>query len=142
VSTLVVILLIAALIGFVVWQLSETRNAVATTTVVTSHDPDTVERMVQAAFSGPRALIWTRTAGAGTINMRRRGFRRGITMSIALAPRAGGGTEVDMWASETLVYLFVLVNFAGVVNRRKKAIARALLGDTLAVSRPRAGSGG
>jgi hypothetical protein len=31
-----------------------------------------------------------------------------------------------MWASETVVYLGLLVNFAGVVNRRKNAISRAM----------------
>jgi hypothetical protein len=49
-------------------------------------------------------------------------------MSITVEPRADGGSRVEMWASETLVYLGVLVNFAGVVNRRKKAIGRVLTG--------------
>ena len=47
-------------------------------------------------------------------------------MSITIEPRPGGGSRVEMWASDTVVYLGVLVNFAGVVNRRKNAIGRLL----------------
>ncbi len=118
--------LIAGLVGFLVWQYIETQRALATTTVVTAHAPDDVARIVQGAFGGPRAVLWTTAGGPGDINMRRRGVRGGITMSIDIEPRPGGGSNVEMWASQTIVYLFVLVNFAGVVNRRKKAIARLL----------------
>lgn len=81
---------------------------------------------MRGAFTGPRAILWTTVSGPGTINMRRRGVRGGITMSITIEPRPDGGSVVDMWASEAVVYLGLLVNFAGVVNRRKRAIARAL----------------
>ncbi|ROO61552.1 hypothetical protein EDC02_3492 [Micromonospora sp. Llam0] len=64
--------------------------------------------------------------------MRRRGVRGGITMSIDIEPLPGGGTRVDMWASGTVVYLGFLVNFAGVVNRRKRAIARRLTAELAA----------
>ncbi|BCJ73766.1 hypothetical protein CS0771_33100 [Catellatospora sp. IY07-71] len=117
---------VAGTIGALVWQFIETRGAVATTTVVTSYAPDDAARIVQGAFGGPRAVFWTTAGGPGTINMRRRGVRGGITMSIDIRPRPGGGSQVDMWASETAIYLGVLVNFAGVVNRRKRAIARLL----------------
>jgi hypothetical protein len=109
-----------------VWQFIETRNAVATTTVESAHEPARVAQLVQEAFAGPRAVLWTATAGPGVINMRRRGVRGGITMSIDIEARPGGGSTVDMWASRTITYFGVLVNFAGVVNRRKKAIGREL----------------
>lgn len=117
---------VAALIGVVVWQFIETRNAVATTTVETALDPGRAAQLVHEAFTGPRAILWTETTGPGRINMRRRGIHRGITMSITIDPRPGGGASVDMWASQTVVYLGFLVNFAGVVNRRKNAIGRLL----------------
>ncbi|WP_158632210.1 hypothetical protein [Micromonospora sp. Llam0] len=53
-------------------------------------------------------------------------------MSIDIEPLPGGGTRVDMWASGTVVYLGFLVNFAGVVNRRKRAIARRLTAELAA----------
>jgi hypothetical protein len=56
--------------------------------------------------------------------------RGGITMSIDIAPHPGGA-EVSMRATETVVYLGVLVNFAGVVNRRKSAIERQLASGVL-----------
>ncbi|GIF77864.1 hypothetical protein [Asanoa siamensis] len=126
-------LVVAGLIGFVVWQFVESRNAVATTRVETTHDPATVVQVVREAFAGPRAVLWTSTGGPGDINMRRRGVRGGITMSIDVEPAPGGGSFVDMWASSTVNYLGVLVNFAGVVNRRKKAIGRRLTEADLTV---------
>jgi hypothetical protein len=119
-------LLVIAPIGVFAWQFSETRRAVETTTVETAYDPTQVMQIVRAQFAGTRAVLWTTANGPGTINMRRRGLRGGITMSITVEPGPGGGSRVDMWASETLVYLGLLVNFAGVVNRRKKAIGREL----------------
>lgn len=81
---------------------------------------------MREAFTGARSVLWTPASGPGAINMRRRGTRGGITMSIDIEQWRDGGCEGSMWASQTVVYLGVLVNFAGVVNRRKKAIARAL----------------
>lgn len=117
---------VAALAGIIAWQFIQTRNAVATTIVETGCDPAQAAQVVRSAFGGARALLWTTAGGPGTINMRRRGIRGGITMSIDIAPRQDGGSRVEMWASETLVYLGFLVNFAGVVNRRKKAIRNLL----------------
>ena len=122
----VLFLIVVGLIGCLVWQFVETRNALATTAFSTGYEPADVATIVHEAFGGPRAVLWTAAAGPGAINMRRRGFRGGITMSIDIEPVPGGGSRVDMWASDTVVYLLVLVNFAGVVNRRKKAIQRAL----------------
>ena len=120
---------VAGLVGILVWQFIENRNAVATTTVDTSYEPSTVAQIVHDAFAGPRAVLWTTASGPGSINMRRRGVRGGITMSITIAPGPGGGTRVEMWASDTVVYFGFLVNFAGVVNRRKSAIGRLLTGE-------------
>ncbi|MGA5301436.1 hypothetical protein ACPCHT_16010 [Nucisporomicrobium flavum] len=120
-------LVVAGIIGVFGWQLAETRRAVATTVVDTRLSPGEAARVAREAFTGARAVLWTSTAGPGTINMRRRGVHRGITMSITIRPRENGGSEVAMWASETVVYLGMLVNFAGVVNRRKTAIGRAML---------------
>ncbi|UQU64001.1 hypothetical protein COUCH_34330 [Couchioplanes caeruleus] len=120
-------LAVAGPIGIFAWQLVETRRAVATTVVDTPLSPNEAARVTQEAFTGPRAVLWTSTAGPGTINMRRRGIHRGITMSITIRPRENGGSEVSMWASETVIYLGALVNFAGVVNRRKNAIGRAMV---------------
>lgn len=131
VGAVVGFLLVAGLIGLLVWQFIETRKAVATTVVETAFEPADVGQIVREAFSGPRAVLWTAANGPGTINMRRRGVRGGITMSIDIQSRPGGGTRVDMWASQTVVYLGVLVNFAGVVNRRKTAIERLLTTDRL-----------
>ena len=126
---------IAGLAGILVWQFIETQRATATTSVETSYDSAKVAQIVRDAFAGPRAVLWTSTSGPGTINMRRRGFRGGITMSISIDPRPGGGSRVEMWASDTVVYLGVLVNFAGVVNRRKKAIGNLLTGVPVGTSR-------
>lgn len=126
-------LLVVGFIGLLVWQFIESRRAVATTSVDTACEPAKVVHIVRGAFTGPRAVLWTTATGPGTVNMRRRGFRGGITMSIDIEPRSGGGSRVDMWASDTLVYFFVLVNFAGVVNRRKRAIGRLLAEAELSV---------
>ncbi|MBO4139131.1 hypothetical protein J5U46_03040 [Micromonospora tulbaghiae] len=118
--------IVAALIGFFVWQFIETRNAVATTVVDTTCDPAQAIEAVREAFGGSRSVLWTGTSGPGMINMRRRGFRGGVTMSIDIEPHPGGGSRVEMWASRTVEYMGILVNFAGVVNRRKTVIARLL----------------
>ncbi|GAA4263581.1 hypothetical protein [Dactylosporangium darangshiense] len=123
--------LVAGIVGVLVWQFIETRKALETTTVQTASSPAQVAQIVREAFTGPIALLWTTTSGPGSINMRRRGVRGGITMSIDIEPRPGGGSQVEMWASETVVYLGVLVNFAGVVNRRKNAIERRLTSPEL-----------
>jgi hypothetical protein len=117
---------VAGLIGILVWQLIETRGAVATTSVETPYEPAKAAQIVREAFTGPRAILWSTSPGPGTINMRRRGVRGGITMSIDVEPRPDGSSRVDMWASQTVIYLGFLVNFAGVVNRRKNAIRRLL----------------
>jgi hypothetical protein len=119
-------LVVAGPVGLVVWQLIETRAAIATTVHETVCDPARAAGIVREAFTGPRAVLWTTASGPGTINMRRRGIRGGITMSISVEPLPNGGSRVAMWASETVVYLGFLVNFAGVVNRRKRAIGRLL----------------
>jgi len=126
---------VAGLIGVLVWQFAESQKAVATTTVETAYDPAQASQIVREAFAGPRAVLWAAATGRGTINMRRRGIRGGITMSIDIAPRPGGGSLVEMWASETVVYFGVLVNFAGVVNRRKNAIGRQLTEAPLSIPR-------
>ncbi|MEU7618148.1 hypothetical protein AB0M91_31095 [Micromonospora rifamycinica] len=120
---------VAGVVGVIVWQFVETQRAVATTTVESACPPGEAAQIVRGAFGGPRAVLWTTAAGPGTINMRRRGVRGGITMSVTVEPGPGGGSEVAMWASETVVYLGFLVNFAGVVNRRKAAIGRLLTAD-------------
>jgi hypothetical protein len=117
---------VAGLAGVLIWQFIETKNAVAITSLETSYEPAQVVQIVGNAFEGARAVLWTTASGPGTINMRRRGFRGGITMSVAVKPKAGGGSRVEMWATDTVIYLGVLVNFAGVVNRRKHAIGRSL----------------
>ncbi|MDG4772207.1 hypothetical protein [Solwaraspora sp. WMMD792] len=132
VESLLCIMLVVGPIAVLVWQLIETRNAVETTTIETTYDPAEVARIVRESFAGPRAVLWTAASGPGTINMRRRGFRGGITMSITVGRRSDGGSQVDMWASDTIVYLGFLVNFAGVVNRRKRAIARRLTAELAA----------
>lgn len=122
----VVVLLFLAIIGIWIWQFIETRNALATTSVESRYSPQQCAQLIGTAFEGARTLLWTDQAGPGAINKRRRGYKRGITMSIDVQPLADGGTRVDMWASQYLQYFFALVNFAGVVNRRKRAIARLL----------------
>jgi hypothetical protein len=119
-------LIFAALVAFLVWQFVETKNAVATLSVRSPHDPTRTAQIVDTAFGGARSILWTDVSGPGAINKRRRGKDGGITMSIDLEAMEAGGTRVDMWASQTNVYLLMFVNFAGVVNRRKRAIARLL----------------
>lgn len=47
-------------------------------------------------------------------------------MSIDIEPLPDGGCRIDMWASRYLTYLLFFVNMAGVVTRRKRAIAKLL----------------
>jgi hypothetical protein len=117
---------VAGLLGVLVWQFIESRRAEATTSIDSVYEPAQAAQIVRDAFTGPRAILWTAVNGPGTINMRRRGIHGGITMSITIEPRPRGGSRVDMWASNTVIYLGLLVNFAGVVNRRKTAIMRGL----------------
>lgn len=119
----VVLLLFAA---FVIWQFIESRKAVATTSVITRYTPAQAVAIINGAFGGARSALWTTTSGPGMLNQRRRGVNRGITMSIDITPQGEGVTRIDMWASQFTVFMLVLVNFAGVVNRRKRAIARLL----------------
>jgi hypothetical protein len=119
----VVLLLFAAI---VVWQFIEGRKALATTSVITRYTPDQAVEAINGVFGGARSALWTTTSGPGMLNRRRRGVHRGITMSIDITPQGEGVTRIDMWASQYTVYLLVLVNFAGVVNRRKRAIGRLL----------------
>jgi len=121
-----VFLVIIGFIGLFVWQFLEGKKAVATTSLVTRYQPEQAAQMISGAFGGGRSVIWTGANGPGTINMRRRGIHRGITMSIDIVPLPQGGCRVDMWASQYAEVLVFLVNFASVVNRRKKAIARML----------------
>lgn len=123
----VFVLFILALIGILVWQFIETRNALATTSVRTRLSPDQVMQVIDSAFGGARSVLWTNDKGPGTINKRRRGYRHGITMSIDVEPQPDGSTQVSMWASSYTQYMVLLANMAGVVNRRKKAIAGLLL---------------
>ncbi len=120
------VLLILGFVGILVWQFIETRNALATTSVVSHYTPEQSAQLIDTAFGGARSMLWTNTSGPGTINRRRRGWRRGVTMSITIEPVPEGGARIDMWASQYVQYLFVLANFAGAVNRRKRAIARIL----------------
>src|ERR1700739_4166939 len=121
------ILLILVFAGICVWQFIETRNALATTSVLTRHTPDQTAQIIETAFGGARSLLWTNERGPGTINKRRRGYKRGITMSIDIEPQPDGRTQVSMWALRYAEYMFVVANMAGVVNRRKKAIALLLM---------------
>jgi hypothetical protein len=118
-------MIVIGIFAILIWQFVESRNAVATTAVTTPLPPQRVAQIVESAFTGARSILWTNTAGPGMINKRRRGHRGGITMSIDIEP-VPGGSRVDMWASQTVVYLGFIHNFAGVVNRRKRAIARLL----------------
>jgi hypothetical protein len=125
----VCVLLVIGILGVLVWQYSETKRAVDTTSVSSPHDRQQTIEIINTAFDGARSILWTDASGPGTLNKRRRGTRGGITMSIDIEPLSGGGSRVDMWASQTNSYLGVFVNFAGVVNRRKKAIVRLLVGQ-------------
>ena len=119
-------LAVLALVGCFVWQYIETKNALATTSVISLYDPQRTAEIIYGDFVGARSVLWADASGPGTINKRRRGKDGGITMSIDIEAFPGGGSQVDMWASQTNIYLAVFVNFAGVVNRRKKALARLL----------------
>lgn len=123
---LLLLLFIVAFVGICIWQFIETRNALATTSVTSRQPPQQCAQLIGTSFEGARSLLWTRVAGPGTINMRRRGYKGGITMSITIEPMENGGTRVDMWASRYFEYMFVLANFAGVVNRRKRTLGRIL----------------
>jgi hypothetical protein len=125
-DTFVIVLVLGALIGFLVWQRLATNKAVATTLVRTRCEPQETAEIVNRAFAGPRALLWTTASGVGNINKRRRGKDRGITMSIDIEPHPDGGSNVEMWASQTNVYFGLFVNFSGAVNSRKRAISRLL----------------
>ncbi|WP_328442719.1 hypothetical protein [Amycolatopsis sp. NBC_00438] len=125
-DTFVIILALCALAGFLGWQRFATNNAVATTSVRSPHDVRRTQEIVDAAFGGARAMLWTTASGPGNINKRRRGKDRGITMSIDIEAIPGGGSQVDMWASQTNVYFGLFVNFSGAVNSRKMAISRHL----------------
>lgn len=122
----IVVLVVLAFIGIFVWQFQESKKALGTTSVRSLYDPRRTTELVMGAFGGARGMLWTDASGPGGINKRRRGKGNGITMSIDIKPTSGGGSQVDMWASETNLYLVFFVNFAGVVNRRKKAIAALL----------------
>jgi hypothetical protein len=122
----VITLAVLAFIGFWVWQFIQTRRALATTTVQSRHAPDQVMKIVDSKFRGMQSSLWRHTTGPGTINKRRTGINDGIIMSIDVSPLSNGGSQVEMWASEGHEYLGGLVNFAGSVNSRKKAIARAV----------------
>lgn len=119
------VLVVLAIVGILVWQFIESKNAAATVSIQSRHDPRRTAEIVNTAFGGARGVLWSNVDGPGTINKRRRGKDGGIVMSIDIEP-SGAGTRVDMWASSTNTYLLFFVNFAGVVNRRKKAIARAV----------------
>jgi hypothetical protein len=120
------VIIVLAFIGVIVWQYVESQHAVATTSVLTRYTPEQAAEIIMGAFGGARSVLWTRASGPGTINMRRRGRAQGITMSIDLTPEANGVTRIDMWSSAYSHYLGVLIGFAGVVNRRKRAIGRLL----------------
>lgn len=124
-GTFVVILVILAIVGVIVWQVTESKNALASFSAQSRHDPRHTAEIVNNAFDGTRGMLWSNVDGPGTINKRRRGKDGGIVMSIDISS-SGAGSRVDMWASSSNVYLHVIVNFAGVVNRRKKAIAQAI----------------
>jgi hypothetical protein len=120
-------LAILIILGVLAWQFLEGRKALATTSVRTRYTPEQAAGIIGTAFGGVRSVLWTDTAGPGTINKRRVGARGGITMSIAIEPLPDGGCRIDMWASRYAELMMVLVNFAGVVNRRKRAIIRMLI---------------
>lgn len=118
------VIIVALVVAFFVWQFIASRNARATTVVRTSLAPNDAARAIDGAFGGARSVLWTDDGGPGMINKRRRGKDRGITMSIDIEPAPGGGSELSMWASHYTEYLGLFANMAGAVNSRKKAIAR------------------
>lgn len=119
------IVVVTLIVALIVWQYIATRKAISTTVVRTQVPPGQAADIVRSSFSGARGLLWTDESGPGTINKRRRGKDRGITMSITIEP-AAGGSELIMWASQYTEYLFLFANFAGSVNSRKNSIARKL----------------
>ena len=118
------VIVIALVLALFVWQFIATKKALSTTVVRTRVSPMQSVDIINGAFSGARGLLWTDENGPGTINKRRRGKDRGITMSITVEPTADGGSEVSMWASQYTEYLLLFANFAGAVNSRKNAIVR------------------
>jgi hypothetical protein len=99
------VIIVLAFIGICIWQFIESRNAVATTSVLTRYSPEQAAGIIDEAFGGHRSILWTNTQGDGRINKRRRGWRGGITMSFDVEPQQDGMTRIDMWASQTLVYM-------------------------------------
>jgi hypothetical protein len=126
VGAVIFVLIVVGIVGFFVWQFTATKNALATTSVQSPYSPEETRQIVDSAFGGARAMLWTSENGPGTINRRRRGKGQGITMSVTIECGADGGSQVDMWASRYNEYFGFLANFAGSVNSRKKAIERAL----------------
>lgn len=123
---IVVVLLILLFVGGCVWQFIETRHALRTDSVLTRYTPQQAMQTIEDAFGGVRSVLWTNVRGPGRINKRRRGYKGGVTMSIDIEPLPDGGCRIDMWASAGYEYMGLLLNFAGVVNRRKRAIGRLL----------------
>jgi hypothetical protein len=121
-----VVLVVLAIIGLFVWQFIESRQALATSSMLTRYTPEQAAQLIHSAFGGARSVLWTNTKGRGTINKRRRGWKGGVTMSIEIEPLPDGGCRIDMWASQYVEYLPFFVNMAGVVTRRKRAIAKLL----------------
>lgn len=109
----IVMLVLAGIVALLVWQFRQTKNAEATTKVVTTVSPARAAQIVREAFGGPRSLLWTDTGSPGSMNMRRRGVRGGITMSIDIAAAPNGGAVVSMSASEANYYLVFFANFRG-----------------------------
>ena len=120
------IIVVLTLAGILVWQFTQTKNALATTVVTTRKSVNDATTAVNGAFHGARGVLWTDDSGPGTLNKRRRGKDNGITMSITVEPSPTGGSKVSMWASQYNEYFIFFANFAGSVNSRKKAIAQVL----------------
>ncbi|WP_339122915.1 hypothetical protein [Pseudonocardia sp. D17] len=125
-GTSLLLILVLLFIAVFIWQYVASGNARTTTRVETPRAPQEAAQVVQQAFSGARSALWTATSGPGAFNMRRRGKDGGITMSIDVHALPAGGSAVDMWASDYNQRFVALINFAGSVNSRKKAIAREL----------------
>ena len=130
------ILFLIAIAAILAWQFVLTRQALETTAVDSQYPPEQAAQMVRSAFDGARGVLWTDARGPGNINKRRRGYRRGITMSFSIQPLPEGGSRTEMWASEYLRYMGVLANFAGSVCSRK----RATDGSAQLLSQPPSGS--
>jgi hypothetical protein len=81
-GSFVIILMILAFVGLLVWQFMATKNALATTRVESRCPPHEAANVVIGAFGGARGALWTDASGPGSINKRRRGKDGGITMSI------------------------------------------------------------